>query len=733
MKRFIFFVMVASSSSVLFAERIDIELDKPFRLNPILGVNGDENEASSKFVQRLIFSPLVFPIEDPYLQDTYRIAVDLSIIDGLEMGIVTGTGTQWSRYNMKGDSGSSVSSTLFRVHIRPNLYFWYFDSKKNAVTTDPFLTLTMEDVVYSYRLARITADRAYYNYVNVKTRGELGLNTLLYSKLRSFIDIYCDPTTAEYVYFEMESNYTCRQFLNALVYVPILSSKQIQSEDMKSSRQSDDYKAIHSRLHLRELLRDDKFNNREYDFYDFSKIEQTSIGDRFFAQPMGYGQYVVKSRPISLGGRDPRLYHSCFFQKNTEWCNFPGETSKRVGNVTFNHNEYRVADDEIQVDAGHDFDVQSFINDSNENKILYNIPLSASMFEGDPVSIRKRKMQISHNLYGIYFGPDIQNQRDAGALPYDARVFFAAFADRVRVENLNKYITRDADFTTFDSRIKSGDGGFLSDLQIQRLYYPFFMGGSNDPNRDGTDIGRYYRGLTEKDVFYQQYNYETGGDDIARYYNSLNSLGQRMNFFENYVGGAGYPSVIMSDITSRYHAVKDKIVFNDSITIDIFYKKSDFIGQTIAMHFRDCLQTFFNSKGIDITNNINEKELVNYGEWRQRAVSNARSRTLSFLVKGWNYKFDLLNELSDQFIDPQSLSFIEGQYRQLVSGSSKLGSETIVQRIAEQFVTSTVMAPLIGVQNYAVYNTSADTSVAGAFNSNPDIEILLLPFYWRKK
>ncbi|MDR2447081.1 MAG: hypothetical protein LBD58_07320 [Treponema sp.] len=733
MKRFIFFVMFASSLHLLFAERIDIELDKPFRLNPILGINGDENEASSKFVQRLIFSPLVFPVEDPYLQDTYRIAVDLSIIDGLEMGIVTGTGTQWSRYNMKGDSGSSASSSsaLFRVHIRPNLYFRYFDSKKNAVTTDPFLTLTMEDVVYSYRLARITADRKYYNYVNSKTRGELGLNTLLYSKLRSFIDIYCDSNTPDYVYFEMESNYTCRQFLNALVYVPILSSKQIQSEDMKSSRQSGDYKAIHSRLHLRELLRDSKFNNREYDFYDFSKIEQTAIGDRFFAQPMGYGQYVVKSRPVRLGGRDTGLYQRCFFQKNTEWCNFSGETSKRVGNVTFNHNEYRIADDEIKVEVSHDIDVQSYINDSNENKILYNIPLSASMFEGDPVSIRKRKMQISHNLYGIYFGPDIQNQKDADALPYDTRVFFAAFADRVRMENLNKYMTRDADFTTFDSRIRSDGGGFLSDLQIQRLYYPFFIGGSNDPNNDATDIGRYYKGLVGKDVFYQEYSLETGGDDIARYYNSLDNIRRRSLFYENYVGGARYPSAIMEDIASQYQAIKHKIVFNDSITIDVFYKKLDFIGETIAIHFRDCLREFFNSKGI--TNNINEKELITYGEWHQRAVSNAREKTLSFLVKGWNYKFDLLNELSDQFIDTQSRSFIEEQYRQLVSGSSKLGSETIVQRIAEQFVNRTVMAPLIGVQNYAVYKTSAGTSVADAFNSNQDIEILLLPFYWRKK
>jgi hypothetical protein len=142
------------------------------------------------------------------------------------------------------------------------------------------------------------------------------------------------------------------------------------------------------------------------------------------------------------------------------------------------------------------------------------------------------------------------------------------------------------------------------------------------------------------------------------------------------------------------------------------------------------MRTFF--RGQSITANINTQELLEYDQWKEKASASARTGKFSFLVKGWNYKFDLLDELGDQFVDDSSREQISKLYRQLINNTG-LNAENIIFNIAGAFIDNTVMIPLVGLQNYAVYTRSNNNPVAAAFDENQDIEILLLPYYWRKK
>jgi hypothetical protein len=366
----------------------------------------------------------------------------------------------------------------------------------------------------------------------------------------------------------------------------------------------------------------------------------------------------------------------------------------------------------------------------NENEVLYNIPLSASLFTGDSLAItsvntEKRKMQISHSLYGIFFGPSIQDS--SVSMFKNARGFFYTLADKVRIENIVRYIRGDTDYSTFDAEIRQSSGNLLFDLELQRLYYPFYRNGKTGEQSAGrSEIGRYYTILEENDSFYQNYKSLLYDRELTEYYLSLgDDFQNRYDFYHVYIGGTEYPEEVQAQINEQFRIARNYLVLNNRVSIDIFFKKDDAIAKTIAVHYRDVLAHFFAEQGIE--SSINTVEISNdNSEWRRRAVANSNNKKLSLLIKGWNYRFDLLDELKNQFVDNQALNSVETQYRELINKSG-LNAETMYYRIALPFVENAIMVPLLGIQNYAVYQKGKFP----AFDEYKDIEILLLPYYWR--
>jgi hypothetical protein len=728
--RKVLFALFAALFSVTIAEAVDetdVTLATAFHLNPITGINGDENEASSKFVQRMIFSPLVFPLQDPYLEDDYSIALDLSMINETIEYYHTGSRIWRSADLRSNDSGSTPTSTRFRVMLREGLNFYKGDNRRVYSPLGP------DDVVYSYRLARITIDRAYRAYLASSTSAKLGINTLLYSKIKSFEDVYVDSDGA--VIFETENEKTCEEFAKLLVYVQILSLKQVRGLDSKSKnyKNSEIVKALGFSMKMSGLNKN--IDSKKYDDYDLNwlLVNYRNISRDFFNQPVGYGQFLVKRTVSKSGGEKTEdVFTRIELSRNKNWCENFNSNYKLIGARRLRHDSYSSHDYRLAVTTVEGDPAQRLLNLSADG-VLYNIPLSANLFanqdelRNNTENKAKRKMQISHSLYGIYFGPSINNWKQP-QLPHIRR-FFGEFADRVRVENTVKYITGETNTEQFDSYIRQSETNLIADIQIQKLYYPFYSGGD------------YYDSLRSKDYVYQLFSDETEGKTLRQKYLELareHQTAEGDSFYNLFIGGNTYTGSLKQQILTRYNSpndvvkVKDSIITPNGIKIQILHLSNDKIGKTIALHYRDTLRSFFRERAREENWNFSNddiitQEITNYALWYEIAATNAKSKTLSFLVKGWNYKFDLLDELRDQFIDKNSMTRIRGFYRELIESRGGLDAKTIYERIAEEFVNNTVMIPLVGVQNYAVYRTGNFP----AFDGNPDIEVLLLPYYWR--
>jgi hypothetical protein len=723
------------------SETLKITLLSQFRLNPILGINGDTYEANSKFVQRMLFSPLVFPIEDPYLKDNFEVALDLSLIDELWME----SGYSWIRLDLATLSSNSGGGEKFRVHLRNNLYFREGGSRANNRN----LLITSEDVVYSYRLAHITADRIYNRHLSSGSYASLGLNTLLYSKLKGFNNIYIDKNNPEYICFEVDKKSTGMQFLKTLAYVPILSCRQLVSDSVKDTPSNSQYIDLHDTLDFKYLQQMRTFGNSKYDMYDFVKIQEDERGNRtrqgreFYDHPRGYGQYYLRKGSAKEDTRsDKYLFYECRFMKNENWCNF-GSNIKKAGGEIFKQDDYNTSADEILMTSTNGTDIprgiKSITSSSPSSQMLYNVYLSANMLDAKSeddarlsAQAGKRMMQISHSLYGIFFGPDLRNNE----VPVDLSIrdFFAAFADRSRIENIVKYLSTNMDDITFRSMMVETRPSLFRDLQVQRLYYPFYLGVTGQSTSESSDISRYYAELEDKDWFYREYRDELYNDTLEDHYLGLDEK-ERENFYFKFIGGTVYkelPLMVQNDIESKYGRVRNRLVSNGQINLTIYYY--DKVGQVIADHYKALLSDFFINEE-HLTANIESEELNDLKEWKNTAKSKARAGYYTLLVKGWNYKFDILDELDGQFVDRSSLTEIRNRYIQLVDGSGQ-NAEEVIHRVARLYVGNTIMIPLVGIQNYVVYRKNegaAGNAVAAAMETYKNVELLLLPWYWRKK
>jgi hypothetical protein len=519
----------------------------------------------------------------------------------------------------------------------------------------------------------------------------------------------------------------------------------MSSDDMKNKR-SGDYRFIHNELDMDILSHSpSSLYNEIYDLYDINKRlldERGRVNDRgesFFRSPIGYGQFISDGIPTEEG-TEVDLWINANLIRNPNWCDFPEKTTKDIGVNKFIHEDFSTKNDSYSIEYSPDVNWSIGINNLGDNNILYNVPLSASLFNSDPLALvlaserrNKLKMQISHRLYGVFFGPAIENASEY--LYIEARDFFSCFAERVRLENIVKYITGETQYAIFDDQIQFGlmnpntgehIESLLADLSIQKLYYPFYMGGQSENAESQTDISRYYLQLEEADTLSRQYKNMLGSRSLLEYYRGLNDTAKK-DFYDNFINDVKFLPDVQKRMNDTFNNAREHMVRNNEVQIEIFYERDDPIGRTIALRYEKTLAYFFsrtgNSTGIQYK--ITPPTSIDTNTaWRTRAINNAKANKLSLLVKGWNYKFDMLDELRNQFIDDGAFESVEGRYKDMIAGT--LGTEATFHKIAQDFVNFNIMIPLVGVQNYALYNKGSFP----AFDRNKGIEMLMLPYYW---
>ena len=741
MKKMIVLIVtfVIFSNNGFAQQEIPIQLMQPFRLNPITGINGDRYEASSKFVQRMIFSSLTFPLQDPYLQENYFVAMDLSMI---EQTIIFGASRNRFSVNKLNDEAGPQAS-VFGVKLRSNLRF--SNSRKDPVRA--------EDVVYSYRLTRITIDRIY----NEKKDSQ-GINTLMYSKIRNINNVYYDKRT-DYIMFELDNPKYCREFICLLAYVPILSLQQIlePGRNHRFNTQEELNSSMPMSNFMYGRIRDTKYND-----YDLNNLLENRPGliRRFYENPVGYGQFrTLKAPSQATGVRGEDLFTEINLERNPDWCNFNNadkviSTSRPIPYRNFSNNKLRII-----VSSTRQNSYKSILKNIIPSQILYNFPMTSSFFDStdelidkssvDEKKLAKRKMQISHSLFGIFYGPSVSNRNNP--LSDSARSFFSEITDRVRLNIKLLYLARAKQGTEELHGLITLNNLITSDIELQRLYLPFWNAGGD------TQISTQYRTQELHDGFFEDYKKEFYEDEEINFRNLYLRASEKRSdgyyymtektneLYDKYLSEFNkYSTEKITNLNRLYNNAKNEFFTNSSFNgIEIVYMDGDEVGQFLAEDFSMILESFFsdksrvegwryNSEMISAKSfSVNENRSNLQNQWENRRNQNQSTRKITLFIYGWNYKFDILEQLEISVVPNDTKQYIQGLYNQLIVGDNSLSAMSRYAEIARGFVDNHVMIPLVGIQNYAVY---LDKYILESFKDIDfkDVELMLLPFFWRK-
>jgi len=204
MKKLVFFGIFSSIILCLAgAQTITIPVYKDFSLDPILGIVGKDTDPDSRFVQRMIFSPLVMPRTDPLVDDKFNVDYSSSMIILNRSQYLNETTGAWNNISFSDLTDAFKTASKFRVQLRDGLKF----SDGTAVTA--------RDIVFSYRLAKVTLMEkdATRNYTNA----------ILQSKLSDLYDVILLTGQDSKAEFQLSQKKTIQDFVNFLVFTPMLS------------------------------------------------------------------------------------------------------------------------------------------------------------------------------------------------------------------------------------------------------------------------------------------------------------------------------------------------------------------------------------------------------------------------------------------------------------------------------------------------------------------------------
>jgi len=733
---------------------INVNLDSFFKLDPIKGISGEYFEENSRFVQRFIYSPLVIPLQDPYLQDKYEISQELSLINNDFEYSNTGRDDDWQRYSGNWDTASLQRNgrgyKYFRVTLRDGLKFYDFqrEGRRSTGRLNAPIPLGREDVVFSYRMVRVTSDRKCDEFL--RRKGKLEINTLLYTKILAFNDVYCDADQQK-ICFEMRIDYKLDEFLKQLVYVPILSAVVIGSDAMVNNPGSNEYKKIHERWNMKEFRTQGRLNQPEFNLYD---LYRDGGEERLRRRPMGYGQFLVTDLPSGSTDSDQSLYSRITLKRNPYWCSFAVKGPKEINHTDYQDNilTVRIIGDNEKTNSNRILDLLNTTPTAettmNNNDIVYNIPISLATFNLTDAStssfadiIEKKEMQISHNLYALLFGPDPKSAR-AGKMPDRLRIFFTKMINRPAIENIIRFGNNSNDIPGYLGS-NSNKGLFLSDIKIRRLYYPFYFGGGYQGNMMMRDLDEK---MLSNDLLTLEYideiNIKDGEIEVNKLREHYQGLRENLrdNFISRYMRGGISPTLnrrYFERLKSEYIELlkRDDIVLNtqqnhNRLEIEILHSRDEICKQ-IALYYKNVLEIFFN--GI-VSVNI-ETNPMDYDLWKNKANNNARNNKYTFYIHGWTYRLDILNILLNQFTgDRHIMDEIIKDYEELIKQNTTV--EVFIQKMSRRFEVnqdSSIMdplpVPLVSVQNYSLFRSG--DSVLAQIKKLDNLQLMLFPYYWR--
>jgi len=753
MKRFILFAVILTTLNIFCFAQIKIEIDSLFHINPITGINGDSLEANSKFIQRMIYAPLVFPLADPYLTDKFEVVLDLSLIEP-EIEYKDKNDKEYKNYSFT-DGKNNPMGQIFRVKLRKNINFSYYNNKKIRTQL-----IEPEDVVFSYRLSRITMDRIYKNW-DGQNINKLPINTLMYSRIKVINSIYCDN---EYIIFELERSTRCEDFLTYLVYVPILSQFQIVGKN----NETEFYKDLSKNIYFKDInvIPINEKEYKKYDDYDLLKLLQIkSLMDSFYRAPRACGQYIVKD-VTQINALKEDMFKGITLERNPFWCKFNDNDVKNIGRIKVDHGKFSKQNLTLEINY-QTFQVGAWarINNSKEGSFLYNQPISSMIFNNSKElkeaseKFTKGRMHISHSLYGIFFG------KYKGPLSNFARKMFYEITDRYKIENILKYTLIETDLADFLNIInppedKKNDFILISDLYIKRLYLPFYTDSDTK-----SEIKNLNTKVENDDSYFmfmkknmQTESVESNSFEVF-FKNLKGDQDRERNFYETYI--KGYKKDKNKTLSGLFDNCFDELAYNGKIKIKIYYINGDTVSYQIARQYEQLLKDFFKTQkknGFNYSESDIRIEGINESidnfdsnlrQWNDITEKNAKENTISLLIRGWNFKFDINDQLAFSNADTTQLNEIKDSYNKLINGDSKQSALALYAEIAQRIigfvpngnneldtqVTNPVMIPIVSVENYFVFPISNNIFEAESIADKDELKkiIMLLPYYWEQK
>jgi hypothetical protein len=722
---------------VFAADQITIPLEHSFNLNPVLGITGTANDPDSRFVQRILFSPLVVPKTDPTIDMDFQYDLTVSLLDRQQdIRYDTADDSQnprWREVSL-GSFSDEIMSNHFLVYLNKDMSFVFKGQKYDS--------LTAEDVVFSYRLAQTTlsrkdsggnlseADQRFYNYTNAILRAKIG-------GLRS---ISCeDAYSVEFLFNEKK---TVKQLLEFMVYTPIVSVKQLfplNNTDKKRYVREDEF---------RFSPRDDtatREKNKVYDMRD--KIYESGL-KVFQESPASYGQYYVRDKAgLEPGTGMMRNAKSVELAKNTEWAKNAAENSELMELGLGMHTDYvnnmdRLKFEFIQNRRG--FERLKAISEKREKLLITNFPLTGQAILQRPglfapkntddtakaYSLISQKMHISYKLYGLVYSTQSRM--------FNAPENRAFFRDCLNRGALIQRIKASVQIRRWaNERDRELLRNMLNQIEITPLYYPFYEGVSRI---DTGKLSELYNTCKESD--HSMDDTESLERMIA---DSVAGKAEDLNLIEGIMSGRHIQDDLLDSIIQKYTELKEVSMNPDEridanpnqITIRIIYNgEPSSVDAEIAKFYKENLNTIFGKlkeegyidKKVNLS--ILVKETTQLSN-KPSSIMDANPAEFDIAVYGWNYRIDFLGEFAKQ-IHPTKRSRLESQYELLLA---KMGTVTAVNdlllQISEEIVKEQTITTLLGIQNYVLYDKNRI-----AMDNLGDDKLgqfsMLYPYYWRR-
>ncbi|MDR0785217.1 MAG: hypothetical protein LBE74_04955 [Treponema sp.] len=675
-----------------YALNISIPVKNDFSLDPVIGITGEESDSDSRFVQRMIFSPLVMPTTDPLIDPNFSYDISVSMIDKGEY--FSEKSKQFAEiYNLQ--APFEDPTRIYRAQLRDDMSFKCGDSKYNG-------KVTAEDVVFSYRVAQTTLSiktrqGAYDNYTNAILRAQLAdMEQIKYINERTIEFVFKTPRNT-------------KDFINFLVYTPILSVNQLRG--------------------AKEQERNSYIFGKTGDSKDYDIRQYKTVYD-FETLPASYGQFYVSDKIVYSSNKKgaPLKTGAVKLRRNRDW-NLnkdyakDGRSSKAIETWETIHKDYQNDSSIVVSKTNQSILVTNVVGTST---LLVNYPLTVNDYmsnvnffnmSGNYRKIAVEQMFISYKLYGLLYSSSAQNKYLFDTT--EVRTFFRECLNRSALMESLK-----VDPAILENRPAAYKELIEDKVEIVPLYYPFFAG--KEPEASSQDkLDRLYRELREKDVSYQ--SDINLSKDIKNFETLTGDRQARQAAIRGYLAGE-LPEAMLKHLAQKLPSQIKEGVWN----VRILYDDNDKIAKLICDRYViniNKVGQYLERHGFKTRI---KAEPVILSKTKKGRISDVDKKAFDIAVYGWNYRFDFLGEFMS-FLDKNAGGFISSDlYADYDEFLKEIGKKSVPDRmfeIADKIVRSEIISTLFAVKNYLLYDKEK-AEVPTLKDLGPPA--IMYPYYWGK-